>query len=70
MKSLKPFILGSIVGLLLGLWSGVNIGKNRPIWANPFAPAGIGDVVRDKSADILQKGGQKLEEQGQDLRTP
>jgi hypothetical protein len=70
MKSLKPFILGSIVGIALGLWSGVNIGKNRPVWANPFAPAGLGGVVRDKGADLLQKSGQKLEKEGQDLRTP
>ena len=37
MGGLMKLIFGLIVGLLLGLWFGVNIGRERPLLANPFA---------------------------------
>jgi hypothetical protein len=75
MRTMKPFLFGAVVGLAVGLWFGTNIGKGRQVWANPFAPNTIGDVVRDKSADlveksgeVLEKGGQALEQKGEALR--
>ena len=75
MRTMKPFIFGALVGLAVGLWFGTNIGKGRQVWANPFTPNTIGDVVRDKSADIvektgdvLEKGGQALEQKGENIR--
>lgn len=38
---MKRFLRGFAVGLLLGglvaLWLGINIGKNQPLFSNPFA---------------------------------
>ena len=37
MAALKKLITGIIIGLIAGLWMGVNIGKKQPIWSYPFA---------------------------------
>jgi hypothetical protein len=75
MKTLKPWLFGVVVGLAVGLWFGTNIGKGRKLWANPFTQASIGEVVREKSANIveqsgkaLERGGQALEQKGESLR--
>ena len=36
MKAIKYLILGLIIGGLLGVGAGINIGKNRPVLSNPF----------------------------------
>jgi hypothetical protein len=33
---IRYFAIGLLVGGLLGLWLGVNIGKGRPLVSNPF----------------------------------
>ena len=75
MKSLKPFFYGIIFGVALGLWFGVNIGKNKTFYSNPFAPANLEGVLRDKSGkiikksgEVLEKGGEALERKGDQLR--
>jgi hypothetical protein len=75
MQTLKPWTFGLVIGLAVGLWFGTNIGKGRKFYANPFNQASIGEVMREKSADIveksgevLEKGGQALEQKGESLR--
>lgn len=36
MKRLKVLVLGLLLGLCVGLWFGVNIGKGQPLYSNPF----------------------------------
>ena len=69
MKSIKALILGAIIGLLVGLWSGVNIGKDKPIFSNPFTDASIqkklkksGDIMLEKSGEALEKGGKAIKD--------
>jgi uncharacterized protein YcfJ len=33
----KDLLLGLLIGGIMGLWVGVNLGKDQPITANPFA---------------------------------
>jgi len=37
MKVIKMLFMGTLMGLIVGLWLGVNIGKGNPIFGNPFA---------------------------------
>ena len=46
MKSLKIFLFGTLVGVLIGLWIGTNLGKNKPIWTNPFAKGSISEQLQ------------------------
>lgn len=53
-RVLRSFAVGLLVGGLVGLWSGMNIGKGRPLLANPF-----GDVAVAQQA---QQAGERVGE--------
>lgn len=68
MKKLKLLILGMVIGLALGLWGGVNIGKGRPVWSNPFEPVNMADRIRQKSGEMLEKSGEAIQKTGKELQ--
>ncbi|HBR97237.1 MAG TPA: hypothetical protein DD979_07645 [Gammaproteobacteria bacterium] len=41
----KTLIVGIMLGCLLGLWLGINIGKDRPLLANPFDTAATTSIL-------------------------
>ena len=55
MFGIKKLIMGLFIGLLLGLWAGVNIGHGRPVWSNPFEEPALMEkakkAVREKLND-------------------
>ena len=51
MGRIKKYFIGSVVGLLIGLWMGVNIGADRPLWSNPFAKRDISQKAKDVASD-------------------
>lgn len=56
----KNLLFGLFVGLLLGLWFGVNIGKGRSIVANPFAEQNITQKVKSKVGDSVERIGKEI----------
>lgn len=73
MRKLKVFVSGLVIGTLIGLWGGVNIGKQQPLHANPFSGDAVSETLRDagrsavrESADVLEKSGQQLRESTED----
>ena len=54
MFGIQKYITGAMIGIVLGLWMGVNIGKDQPIWANPFAERALTKKASDKASDILK----------------
>jgi hypothetical protein len=48
---MKKYLTGIVIGLLLGLWMGVNIGKERPLWANPFTEDSLQQRAKDVASD-------------------
>ncbi len=36
MGFIKTLIFGVMIGFLLGMWIGINVGKDRDLLANPF----------------------------------
>ncbi len=75
MKQVKLMIIGIFIGGALGFWTGVNTGKERPLFSNPFAETNIkekikttGDQIMEKSGAVMEKSGQKLEESGQAMQ--
>ncbi|HDP88600.1 MAG TPA: hypothetical protein ENN42_01370 [Thioalkalivibrio sp.] len=58
MKWLKGLVLGVVVGLLVGLWFGVNIGRERPVYANPFEKKTVSEHLKgavDSTRDTVQR---------------
>jgi hypothetical protein len=68
MKQLKAFIAGIVVGILLGLWFGVNLGKDRPIFSNPFAEDTVQDKIKKTGEKLIEKSGEALEKGGKALQ--
>lgn len=62
MKWLKGLVLGVVVGLLLGLWFGVNIGRDRPVYANPFEKKTVGEHLEGAFEETRSSFEQALDE--------
>ena len=68
MKQLKPVLLSIFVGLLIGMWLGVNIGREVPWYSNPFDAAALNEKLKRATGETLEKGGHALEKTGQSLQ--
>ncbi|MCI0505750.1 MAG: hypothetical protein L0Z73_06515 [Gammaproteobacteria bacterium] len=62
MQWMKKFTSGVVIGLLLGLWFGVNIGKNRPFYSNPFRDVSVTEIAKEKGKEVVQEGKKALRE--------
>lgn len=67
LKKIRLLLLGLVIGMLLGLWFGINIGKGRPIWSNPFDKSAVQKRLKKESGELLEKGGKVLEKSGKKL---
>ena len=54
MKKLKLLLIGIVVGVLFGLWFGVNIGKGKPILSNPFADQELQQKAKDTASEAIE----------------
>lgn len=51
MLGIKKLLIGIAIGIVLGMWWGVNVGKGQPFYANPFKSAQ--DRAKDKANEML-----------------
>jgi len=62
------YLIVLVVGIVLGLWTGVNIGKGNAIYDNPFKEKSFVEDVIDSAKEsiddesLLDKGKDMLEE--------
>jgi hypothetical protein len=68
MKKLKIFLTGLVIGGLLGLWSGVNIGKGQPIYANPLSDPRVSGKLKETGEEMVRQSGEALEKTGKALK--
>ncbi len=54
MKKLKLIILGVVIGIVMGLWAGVNIGKEKSIFSNPFEEISLQDRIKKKGNEVMK----------------
>jgi hypothetical protein len=54
MKKLKLLFIGVVVGVLFGLWFGVNIGKGKPILSNPFAGQELQQKAKETASEAIE----------------
>jgi hypothetical protein len=68
MKHFKTVLLSLLVGVALGMWFGVNIGREVPFYSNPFDTASLNQKLKGVAGETLEKGGQAIEKTGQELQ--
>ena len=68
MKNIKIILLSVVIGVAIGLWFGVNIGREMPLLSNPFHQESLNEKFMRMSGETLEKGGRALEKTGQDLQ--
>ena len=68
MKFIKGIIFGLLAGVVIGLWFGVNIGKDRAIFSNPFADDTIQEKIKQSGEKLIEKSGEALEQGGKALK--
>lgn len=51
---MKDLLLGLLIGGIIGLWIGVNLGKDQPLMTNPFADKGTMKELSER-IDSLQQ---------------
>ena len=68
MKGLKLILFGVIIGLAVGLWFGVNIGKGKPFYTNPFEDRPLSERLKQGTGEAVEKAGKKMEEIGSDIK--
>lgn len=68
MKRVRYLILGLVIGAIIGLWFGINIGKDKSILSNPFAEPSIQKRLKQTGGEVLEKGGKALEKSGKALK--
>ena len=68
MKLFKAILLSLVVGVAAGMWLGVNIGREVPLYSNPFNAETLHQKIKRATGETLEKGGQVLEKTGQSLK--
>jgi hypothetical protein len=68
MKQLKAILLSLVLGVAIGMWFGVNIGREVPFYSNPFDTHSINQKIKGVAGETLEKGGHALEKTGQSLQ--
>lgn len=68
MKQLKIILISLVVGILIGMALGVNIGREKPLLSNPFEKESLTDRVKRLGSETLEKSGKALEKTGQALQ--
>lgn len=63
MLGMKKYFIGLVIGLLVGLWFGVNIGHDRPLWANPFTEPSLANKAKDVASDALKDAKKAMRDQ-------
>ena len=63
LKAIRQITFGIVIGLAVGLWFGVNMGKNKPIFSNPFAEENIQDKASRKAGELYKDTKEAIREQ-------
>ena len=65
-KSIRDITFGLIIGLFVGLWFGVNIGKDKPLLSNPFVEEDIQQKAKRKAEEVIKGTKEAIREQLKD----
>ncbi len=67
-KQMRVILTWLVIGLLLGLWFGVNIGRNVPFYSNPFAAVTVQEKLKQSVGEGVSKMGAGVEKLGETIK--
>ncbi|HAF45997.1 MAG: hypothetical protein Q7U94_03005 [Sideroxyarcus sp.] len=68
-QQLKTIFISLIIGVLIGMALGVNIGREKPLLSNPFAKQeSLLDKAKRLGSETVEESGKALEKAGQALQ--
>ena len=65
---MKDLILGLLIGGIVGLWFGVNLGKDQPLMTNPFVEQSNIEELTRKLEELQKEVSKKSKEIYQDTK--
>lgn len=68
MKQFSTILISLMIGALIGMAMGINIGREKPLLSNPFAEESLVDRVKDLGSETLEQSGKALEKTGRALQ--
>ena len=68
MKQFSIILISLVIGIFIGMALGVNIGREKPLFSNPFAEESLVDRVKDLGSETLEQSGKALEKTGRVLQ--
>jgi hypothetical protein len=68
MKTIKRLMVSLIVGMVIGLWFGVNLGRGDQLLSNPFTQETLQKKIKKTGGEMLEMSGKIVEEQGKALQ--
>jgi len=68
MKQFKVVLFGLVIGVAIGMWLGVNIGRGVPLYSNPFDTDSLNQKLKKATGETLEKSGQAIEKTGQAMQ--
>lgn len=63
---IRRYVVGIIIGGLIGFWVGVNYGKGEPLYSYPFNNDTLTEKAKRKADDILKDTKKTLREKLKD----
>lgn len=55
MKFFNGLLWGMVIGVCVGGWLGVNIGRDAPLLSNPFVERTVSDRIKDEAAEVYDE---------------
>jgi len=68
MKQLKVILASVAFGIAIGMWFGVNVGREVPWYSNPFDTDSLNKKLKNATGETLERSGHALEKTGQALQ--
>jgi len=51
---MRKFLTGLIVGALIAFHLGINFGRHKPLWSNPYAADEVVEQVKERAEQALE----------------
>ena len=63
MRFVRHILIGIVIGAVIGLWFGYNLGRERPILSNPFGDPRLHERAKDTAEESLKDTKRVLRDQ-------